>query len=143
MEKALTAAGASKSIDQGTLDTLFSPGILPPNDVGYGIIAADWSAQVPGITGVIAELQTALSIRPDKMRKGQQVSLGRDMYLGGKTIGGQTTQDADVSFVNLAGRQVLVEVAATVDRRVFCSPCGHCRSGRQSPERFPGNHATL
>ena len=33
--------------------------------------------------------------------------MGQDMHLGGKTIGGQTTQDADVSYVNLSGHRFL------------------------------------
>jgi hypothetical protein len=116
LEQALAAAQSSAIVEAKTIAAAFSPGKLPNNVVGYGIFAADWTAQIPGVTGLIAELQVAAGIKPAEVMKGQKVGLSIDMQLGGKTIGGQTTQDADVSFTSLSGARILVEVAASVDR---------------------------
>jgi hypothetical protein len=121
LEQALAAAQSSAVVEAKTLAGAFSPGKLPHKDVGYGIFRdangiVDWAAQIPGVTGLTAELQVAAGVKPAEVLKGQKVGLSIDMQLGGKTIGGQTTQDADVSFTSTSGARILVEVAASVDR---------------------------
>jgi hypothetical protein len=116
LEQALAAAQSTATVDAKTIASAFSPGKLPHNAIDYGIFAANWAAQEPGVIGLVAELQVASSIQPSEILKGQKVGLSTNMQLGGKTMGGQTTQDADVSFASLSGTKVLVEVAASIDR---------------------------
>jgi hypothetical protein len=68
------------------------------------------------VTGLTAELLVAAGIDPEEVMPSHKVSMSQDMSLQGRTIGGQTTQDADVSFVDVSGQHVLIEVASSLDR---------------------------
>jgi hypothetical protein len=115
LESALSAVQRAAHVAQDTVAEAIGPGKLPEFAPNFGIFGEDWGARVPGVMGLAAEFESAASVDPKGLSRGQKVRLSQDFQLGG-AIGGQTTQDADVSFVEIGGHKVLVEVAATVDR---------------------------
>jgi hypothetical protein len=115
LENALKAAKGAAHVDQASIPKAFSPGKLPPEDAGWGAFSVAWAARIPGTEGLAGELEAAAGVDPTMLQRGQKVRLSSDFDLGA-TIGGQTTQDADVSFMDSQGQKVLVEVADSVRR---------------------------
>jgi len=115
-EKATKAATTSKHVDQASVaGDLASASFVPATTtIGLEIFAHDFAAHAPGVLGVAAELEAAAEVDPSGI--GGKAMLGVDYKLGGRTIGGQSTQDVDLSLTDREGHKVFIEVAGTVDR---------------------------
>jgi hypothetical protein len=118
LEQAYKDAVASKRVDLGSLRRVFESANIPEQEARYDLFvaAANWPAKLPGVIGVVAELQVASSIRPDELQPKTTITMAQNLRTGVHNQNGWETQDADVSFLSVSGQQVLVEVAATISR---------------------------
>ncbi len=115
LENAVAAVQTSRLVAQATIPGAFSTSKLPATQPTIGAFDNPWREWTRGMIGICAELETAAGIDPRFVQPGQKVRMSQDFRIE-EEIGGVRKQDADVSFVDLSGRKVLVEVAATIPR---------------------------